>query len=135
LTESPSTPYRFPDDDACDQANRTATYHPAIDPDAVPAITVFGVMVGLWADAQDGTIVVSIDLDTAADEVTRPDDTVPLRVEIHGRSIFDDSDMHRTADDHPPPSTTDRPDEPAPPPAADYDPPVRVDRAHRTATF
>ncbi|MGR7000814.1 hypothetical protein ACU686_26640 [Yinghuangia aomiensis] len=137
MTESPSAPYRFPDDDTCDHANRTATYHPVADPDGIPAITVFGVMVGMWADADDGAIVVSINLETAAEEVTRPDDTVPLRVEIHGRSVFDDSEMRRKADDEPPPPTDQQyPAAPRPDAFDECDcPPVRIDREHRTATF
>lgn len=88
-------PFSFPNDDASERANRAATFYRCDDPETIPSVEVCGVMVGLLASPEDGALVVTVSLETANPEVVRPDNTVPLRIEIHGRAVFDDSEQAR----------------------------------------
>ncbi|MFE9976232.1 hypothetical protein ACFYRD_37380 [Streptomyces hirsutus] len=84
--------FRFPKADACDQANRDATFHPQTDANDLPCIEVDGVLVFVYLDHELGAVRVSIHLDTAPDRLVRPDGTVPLRVKVEDTVVLDDSD-------------------------------------------
>ncbi|GAB3977369.1 hypothetical protein GCM10029978_066890 [Actinoallomurus acanthiterrae] len=82
--------YRFPDEDASEQANRDTTFHPQTD-DALPSVEVDGVLVFAYLDHEAGAVRVSVHLDSAEDRLVRPDGTVPLRVEVEDTVVLDDS--------------------------------------------
>ncbi|MDT0307237.1 hypothetical protein RM780_09705 [Streptomyces sp. DSM 44917] len=81
----------FPGEKECEQANRTAVFHPMVEDEGVPCIEVGGVLVFTCLDHLSGAFLVHIDLDTADDRLVRPDATVPLRIEVQGDTVLDDS--------------------------------------------
>lgn len=83
--------YRFPGEDASEQANRHATFHPQTDDNDLPCVEVDGVLVFAYLDHEAGAVRVSVHLDSAEDRLVRPDGTVPLRVEIEDAVVRDDS--------------------------------------------
>nr|WP_239085447.1 hypothetical protein [Streptomyces halstedii] len=82
--------YRFPDEDASEQANRGATFHPQTDDNDLPWVEVDGVLVFAYLDTDAGAVRVSVHLDSAEDRLVRPDGTVPLRVEVEDAVVLDD---------------------------------------------
>ncbi|MFB7918941.1 hypothetical protein [Streptomyces sp. NPDC056061] len=83
--------YRFPDEDASEQANRDVTFHPQTDDNDLPCVEVDGVLVFAYLDHETGAVRVSVHLDSAEDRLVRPDSTVPLRVEVEGDVVLDAS--------------------------------------------
>lgn len=83
--------YRFPDEDACEQANRGATFHPQTDDNDLPCGEVDGVLVFAYLDHDAGAVRVSVHLESAEDRLVRPDGTVPLRVDVEDCVVLDDS--------------------------------------------
>jgi hypothetical protein len=83
--------YRFPDEDASEQANRDVVFHPQTDDNDLPCVEVDGVLVFAYLDHDAGAVRVSVHLDTAEDRLVRPDGTVPLRVEVEDAVVLDDS--------------------------------------------
>jgi hypothetical protein len=83
--------YRFPDENASEQANLEAVFNPQTDSNDLPCTEIDGVLVFTYLDHQAGALQVSIYLDTAADRLVRPDGTVPLRVEVGDTVVLDDS--------------------------------------------
>ncbi|BBC28721.1 hypothetical protein SGFS_000120 [Streptomyces graminofaciens] len=83
--------FRFPEADACEQANRDATFHPQTDANDLPCTEVDGVLVFVYLDHELGAVGVSIHLDSAAERLVRPDGTVPLRVKVEDTVVLDDS--------------------------------------------
>ncbi|WP_037684702.1 hypothetical protein [Streptomyces aureocirculatus] len=82
--------YRFLDEDASEQANRDATFHPQTDDNDPPYVQVDGVLVFVYLDHEAGAVRVSVHLDSAADRLVRPDGTVPLRVDVEDAVVLDD---------------------------------------------
>ncbi|WP_059007885.1 hypothetical protein [Streptomyces specialis] len=83
--------YTFPDEKECEQANRSAVFHPMVEAEGVPCTEVGGVLVFTCLDPLTGTLLVHIDLDTADDRLIRRDGTVPLRIEVQGDTVLDGS--------------------------------------------
>ncbi|MCX5103446.1 hypothetical protein [Streptomyces sp. NBC_00439] len=83
--------YRFPGEDASEQANRDAAFHPQTDDNDLPCVEVDGVLVFAYLDQEAGAMRVSVHLDSAEDRLVRPDGTVPLRVEVEDDVVLDDS--------------------------------------------
>ncbi|MGW0881304.1 hypothetical protein [Streptomyces sp. NPDC002671] len=83
--------YRFPDEEASEQANRGAIFHPQTDDNDLPCVEVDGVLVFAYLDHEAGAVRVSVHLDSAEDRLVRPDGTVPLRVEVEDAVVLDDS--------------------------------------------
>ncbi|MFF4482951.1 hypothetical protein ACFY1A_38920 [Streptomyces sp. NPDC001520] len=81
--------YRFPDEDACEQANRDAAFHPQTNDDTLPCTKVDGVLVFSYLDYEAGAVRVSVHLGSAEDRLVRPDGTVPLRVEVEDTVVLD----------------------------------------------
>jgi hypothetical protein len=100
----PADEYRFPDGKRCKQANLDTVFHPQTDDDELPCIEVGGVLVYAYLDPDSGTVRVSVDLDTAADRLVRPDGTVPLRVEVQDTLVLDDRRRRSPAARRPQPS-------------------------------
>ncbi|MFF5265410.1 hypothetical protein ACFY4C_41560 [Actinomadura viridis] len=91
--------WQFPGEEDCDRANRSAVFHP-VRAEGQPCIEVEGVLVFLYLDPDEEAVRVSIHLDTVADRLIRPDDTVPLRVVCESTVIFDDSDQSSAGRNH-----------------------------------
>jgi hypothetical protein len=85
--------YRFPSQEACEQANLNAVLHPQTHPgDAdLPCLEVCGILTFTYLDHHAGAVRVSVHLESAEPGLVRPDGTVPLRVEVGDTVIFDDS--------------------------------------------
>ncbi|MFE3166721.1 hypothetical protein [Streptomyces sp. NPDC059224] len=83
--------YRFPDEDASEQANRDATFHPQTDLNDLPCVEVDGVLVFAYLDHEASAVRISVHLDSAEDRLVRPDGSVPLRVEVEDDVVLDDS--------------------------------------------
>ncbi len=83
--------YRFPDEDASEQANRDATFHPQTDDNDLPCVEVDGVLVFAHLDHEARAVRVSVLYDSAEDRLVRPDGTVPLRVEVEHTVVLDNS--------------------------------------------
>ncbi|MFE7114999.1 hypothetical protein ACFU99_06180 [Streptomyces sp. NPDC057654] len=83
--------YRFPNADTCEKANRNATFHPQTDNNDLPCVEVEGVLVFAYLDQEADAVRVSVHLDSAEDQLVRPDGTVPLRVEVGDAVVLDDS--------------------------------------------
>ncbi|WP_331733220.1 hypothetical protein OG948_60425 (plasmid) [Embleya sp. NBC_00888] len=81
--------HRFPDEDACEQANRDAIFHPQTDADGLPCVEIDGVLVFAYLDHEAGAVRVSVHLDSAQDRLLRPDGSVPLRVEVEDDLVLD----------------------------------------------
>ncbi|MFJ9662928.1 hypothetical protein ACIRPR_33875 [Streptomyces griseoflavus] len=78
------------DDTACAQANSAAVFHPMTGPDdeGLPCIELAGILVFVYLDPHLGAVRVSVHLDTAAQQLVRPDHTVPLQVEVENATVF-----------------------------------------------
>lgn len=83
--------FRFPDEDASEQANRDAIFHPQTDDNDLPYVEVDGVLVFAYLDHEAGAVRISVHLDSAEDRLVRADGTVPLRVEVEDAVVLDDS--------------------------------------------
>ncbi|MET8983257.1 hypothetical protein ABZX85_47600 [Streptomyces sp. NPDC004539] len=83
--------FHFPDEDASEQANRDATFHPQTDDNDLPCVEVDGVLVFTYLDHEAGAVRVSVGRDLAQDRLVRPDGTIPLRVDVDGAALLDDS--------------------------------------------
>lgn len=81
--------HRFPDEDACERANRDAVFHPRIDAAGLPCVEIDGVLVFVYLDHEAGAVRVSVHLDSAQDRLLRPDGSVPLRVEVEDDVVLD----------------------------------------------
>ncbi|GAA1978205.1 hypothetical protein [Kitasatospora viridis] len=70
-------------------ANAAATFLPAdpAEPGTLPCIEIGGAQVYAYLD-DDGTLCVSVNLETAAPGLVRADDTVPLRITVGDREVF-----------------------------------------------
>jgi hypothetical protein len=77
------------DETWCAQANRAAVFHPVTREGALPAVTVEGVVTFSYLDPATRAVCVSVDVTTAADELVRPDGTIPLVIEVQNTVVFD----------------------------------------------
>lgn len=68
--------------------NRAAVFHPETGEDTRPCIEIAGVLVFAYID-QDGTVRVSVHLDTTDPAVLDNGDLVPMRVTIEDTTVFD----------------------------------------------
>lgn len=82
--------FLFPDGASCARANSAAVFHPMTGPDdeGLPAIETGGVLVFAYLDADMQAVRVSVDLDTADEQVVRADGTIPLHVEVGNATVF-----------------------------------------------
>ncbi|MEV0755277.1 hypothetical protein [Streptosporangium sp. NPDC050280] len=87
-------PYVFPDAAACDAANRAAGFLPQTD-DTLPSLLIEGVQVYAYLAPRAGAVHVSVDLDSPAAHLLRPDSTVALHVDVGAGTVFDDSEAGR----------------------------------------
>ncbi|EFE72395.1 predicted protein [Streptomyces viridosporus ATCC 14672] len=78
------------DDTACAQANSAAVFHPMADPgdEGLPCIELAGILVFAYLDPDLRAVRVSVHLDTADQQLVRPDHTVPLQVEVEDATVF-----------------------------------------------
>ncbi|MFD3463811.1 hypothetical protein ACFWVM_29195 [Nocardia fluminea] len=76
-TPDPAAVYR--------RMNEAAQLHPAVD--GYPALEVGGVLVFAYVD-QQGTLRVSIDLDTVDSAITSTHETVPMQIAVQGEQVF-----------------------------------------------
>ena len=78
------------DDAACAQANSAAVFHPMAHPDdeGLPCIELAGILVFAYLDTDMRAVRVSVHLDTADQQLVRPDHTVPLQVEVEDATVF-----------------------------------------------
>ncbi|MEV5787098.1 hypothetical protein ACGFWD_26705 [Streptomyces sp. NPDC048448] len=84
--------YRFPTAQQCQRANQDAVFHAARDVDNGKACSeVAGVVTFTYLDPARRAVVVSVHLDTAAEQLVRPDGTVPLHVMVEATVVLDDS--------------------------------------------
>ncbi|WP_217236435.1 hypothetical protein [Streptomyces sp. AC555_RSS877] len=82
--------FRFPGEEFCAQANSTAVFHPMTGPDddGLPCIEAGGVLVFAYLDPDMEAVRVSVDLDTAVEQLVRGDATIPLHVEVGNATVF-----------------------------------------------
>ncbi|MEU5092281.1 hypothetical protein [Streptomyces sp. NPDC021356] len=64
--------YRFLDQDASQQANRHATFHPQTDYDSLSCVEVDGVLVFAYLAHEARAVKASVYLDSAANRLLRP---------------------------------------------------------------
>ncbi|MEU9370431.1 hypothetical protein AB0D71_38345 [Streptomyces avermitilis] len=82
--------FRFPGEEFCTEANSAAVFHPMTGPydEGLPCIEVGGVLVFAYLDPDMQAVRVSVDLDTAVEQLMRGDATVPLHVEVGNATVF-----------------------------------------------
>ncbi|MEU7156045.1 hypothetical protein AB0A98_06320 [Streptomyces chrestomyceticus] len=83
--------FRFPNENASEQANRDATFHPQTDENDLPCMEIDGVLVFAYLNHESGVVEVSVHLECAEGRLVRPDGTVPLRVAVEDAVVLDDS--------------------------------------------
>jgi hypothetical protein len=78
------------DADACAEANSAAVFHAQAGPDdeGLPCIEIAGVLVFAYLDADLQTLRISVDLDTADEQLLRGDGTVPVLVNVADAEIL-----------------------------------------------
>lgn len=84
-------PLSLSDAEDCAETNSVAVFHPMAGPDdeGLPCIELAGVLVFAYLDADREAVRVSVHLDTADEQLVRPDGTVPVQVEIEDATVFD----------------------------------------------
>jgi hypothetical protein len=82
------------DADTCAEANRAAVFHAMESPDdangGLPCVEIAGVLVFVYLDADREAVRVSVDLETADEQLVRADGTVPVRVDLGNSTVFSD---------------------------------------------
>jgi hypothetical protein len=97
VTGSAPGNYRFPDEESCRRSNRAATFSPMTEDGARQCVEVAGIQLYGYLDHHTGAVRVSIDLDTVAPALARPNGTVPLLVECGHTVLFADTERPITA--------------------------------------
>ncbi|MGW7365412.1 hypothetical protein ACWGI8_18710 [Streptomyces sp. NPDC054841] len=82
--------FRFPCEEVCAEVNSAAVFHAQAGPDdeGLPCVEVAGVLVFAYLDAGMQAVRVSVHLDTTDERLIRPDETVPLHVEVGDSTVF-----------------------------------------------
>jgi hypothetical protein len=80
------------DADMCATANSAAIFHAQVGPDdeGLPCVEIAGVLVFVYLDADREAVRVSVDLETADEQLVRADGTVPVRVDLGDSTVFSD---------------------------------------------
>ncbi|MFJ8142637.1 hypothetical protein [Streptomyces sp. NPDC096013] len=74
----------------CAAANSAAVFHAQEGPDdeGLPCVEIAGILVFVYLDADKEALRVSVDLDTANEQVVRAHGTVPVQVDIGDSPVF-----------------------------------------------
>jgi len=85
---------RLSDADTCAAANRAAVFHAMEGPgdadEGLPCVEIAGVLVFAYLDADREAVRVSVDLETADEQLVRANGTVPVRVDLGNSTVFSD---------------------------------------------